>query len=120
MLLDLVPAFKRPRAALPWRQPTCPPSLAGRLTLISAPAGFGKTTLISAWRAIAASSDLPVAWLSLDACDNDPSTFLRYLTAVLQTLVPDVGAAALAQFEALEARSDGVREGKSAGPARRR
>src|SRR5919202_1386945 len=53
-------------------------SLAGKLTLIAAPAGFGKTTLLAAWLA-----DLvqPVAWLSLDGGDNDPSTFLRYLVA---------------------------------------
>jgi LuxR family maltose regulon positive regulatory protein len=46
--------------------------LHGKLTLISAPAGFGKTTLVSAW---AADSGRPVAWLSLDAGDNDPRAF---------------------------------------------
>ena len=57
---------------------------AGRkLTLISAPAGFGKTTLISEW---VASCRQPVAWLSLDEGDNDPTLFLTYLIAALQTL----------------------------------
>ncbi len=59
------------------------------VTLISAPAGFGKTTLVSAWLAEAAR---PVAWLSLDAGDNDPARLLVYLVAALQTLHPAVGA----------------------------
>ena len=54
-----------------------------RLTLISAPAGFGKTTLLSEW---VAGSARPVAWLSLDEGDNDPTRFLIYLVAALQTL----------------------------------
>ena len=41
--------------------------LQGKLTLIAAPAGFGKTTLLSAWRTTAAGSDMPFAWVSLDA-----------------------------------------------------
>jgi LuxR family transcriptional regulator, maltose regulon positive regulatory protein len=44
-----------------------------KLTLISAPAGFGKTTLVSEW---VAGCERPVAWLSLDAGDNDPARFL--------------------------------------------
>lgn len=61
-----------------------------RLTLISAPAGFGKTTLVSAWLAECA---CPTAWVSLDAGDNDPVRFLRYLIAALQTVAPQVGQA---------------------------
>lgn len=61
-----------------------------KLTLISAPAGSGKTTLVSEW---VAGCDRPVAWLSLDASDNDPARFLAYLIAALQTVVPDIGAA---------------------------
>ncbi len=58
---------------------------AGRkLTLISAPAGFGKTTLVSEW---AAGCDRPFAWLSLDEADSDLTRFLTYLIAALQTLV---------------------------------
>jgi LuxR family maltose regulon positive regulatory protein len=54
-----------------------------KLTLISASAGFGKTTLVSEW---VASCGRPVAWLSLDEGDNDPTCFLAYLVAALQTL----------------------------------
>ena len=54
-----------------------------KLTLISAPAGFGKTTLVSEW---IAGCDRPVAWLSLDEGDNDPARFLTYFIAALQTL----------------------------------
>ncbi len=63
------------------------------LTLISAPAGFGKTTLLAQWLA---ESGMPVAWLSLEAEDNDPSRFLSYLIAALQTLDAQLGTAALA------------------------
>jgi LuxR family maltose regulon positive regulatory protein len=58
-----------------------------KLTLISAPAGFGKTTLLSQW--IAATRrrepEVRVAWLSLDASDNDPARFLSYLAAALHS-----------------------------------
>ena len=54
-----------------------------KLTLISAPAGFGKTTLVSEW---VAGCGRPVAWLSLDEGDNDPARFLTYLVAALQTI----------------------------------
>ena len=63
-----------------------------KLTLISAPAGFGKTTLVSAWLA---SCDRPVAWLSLDEGDNDPTRFLTYLVAALQTIAPNIGEGVL-------------------------
>jgi LuxR family maltose regulon positive regulatory protein len=61
-----------------------------RLTLVSAPAGFGKTTLLSAWTAAVG---LPTAWLSLDEDDGDPARFLRYVIAALQTVAPGVGQA---------------------------
>jgi len=67
-----------------------------RITLVSAPAGFGKTTLLSAW--IAGCNQL-VAWLSLDAGDNDPSRFLAYLVAALQKVSPALGAAASAALQ---------------------
>jgi LuxR family maltose regulon positive regulatory protein len=60
-----------------------------KLTLISAPAGFGKTTLVSTW---IASCGRPVAWLSLDEGDSDPTRFLTYLVATLQTIAPAIGA----------------------------
>src|ERR1700681_176825 len=61
-----------------------------KLTLMSAPAGFGKTTLVSSW---AIGSDRQVAWLSLDDADNDPTRFLIYLVAALRTIVPTIGEA---------------------------
>ncbi|MEI7847525.1 MAG: LuxR C-terminal-related transcriptional regulator [Chloroflexota bacterium] len=62
---------------------------AGRkLTLISAPAGFGKTTLLAEW---GVGCGRPIAWVSLDEGDNDPVRFLTYLVAALQTLQPNVG-----------------------------
>jgi LuxR family maltose regulon positive regulatory protein len=57
--------------------------LAGKLTLVSAPAGFGKTTLMSEWLQ---QVDRPFTWLSLDDGDNDPSRFLAYLAAALQRI----------------------------------
>ena len=63
-----------------------------KFTLISAPAGFGKTTLVSAW---VASSDRAVAWLSLDEGDNDPTRFLVHLVAAVRTVAPNIGEALL-------------------------
>ena len=63
-----------------------------KLTLISAPAGFGKTTLVSGW---VAGCDRPAAWLSLDEGDNDPIRFLSYLVAALQTIARDIGEGVL-------------------------
>jgi LuxR family maltose regulon positive regulatory protein len=67
-----------------------------RLTLISAPAGFGKTSLASAW---IAGCGRPAAWLSLDDGDNDPARFLAYLVAALQTIAPTVGAEMVALLQ---------------------
>jgi LuxR family maltose regulon positive regulatory protein len=72
-----------------------------KLTLISASAGFGKTTLVSEW---ATGCQRPVAWLSLDEGDNDLARFLIYLVAALQTLLPktsgaNIGAGALAVLQ---------------------
>jgi LuxR family transcriptional regulator, maltose regulon positive regulatory protein len=67
--------------------------LARPLTLVSAPAGFGKTTVLAQW---CAQSGLPVAWLSLEPEDNDPTRFLSYLIAALQTLDAQIGTTALA------------------------
>ena len=57
-----------------------------RLILISAPAGFGKTTLLSEW---VSQSDVPAAWISIDPSDNDPINLIRYIIAALQTIKPD-------------------------------
>src|SRR5262249_1068625 len=68
----------------------------GPLTLISAPAGFGKTTLVSQWLA---AYERPAAWVSLDAGENDPARFLMYLVAALQTLAATVGARLMAALQ---------------------
>ena len=64
-----------------------------KLTLISAPAGFGKTTLASEW---IAGCKRPSAWLSLDEADSDVTRFLMYVVAALQTMKSGIGARVLA------------------------
>jgi LuxR family maltose regulon positive regulatory protein len=91
-----------------------------KLTLISAPAGFGKTTLVSEWvnqkaeggrmkdesgeAVLHPSSLIPhpsrVAWLSLDEGDNDPTRFLAYLVAALQAIAAHIGAGVLVALQA--------------------
>jgi LuxR family maltose regulon positive regulatory protein len=74
-----------------------------KLTLISAPAGFGKTTLLSTWiqrlqapgKMSEVAHTLPVAWLSLDEGDNDLARFLAYLVTALQTIWPGLGEGVL-------------------------
>jgi LuxR family maltose regulon positive regulatory protein len=67
-----------------------------KLTLISAPAGFGKTTLVSAW---VQESERATAWLSLDEGDNDPARFLLHLVAALQTVAPEIGEGAVSALQ---------------------
>lgn len=57
-----------------------------KLTLISAPAGYGKTVLASLWQA---ACDCPVAWFSLDKNDNETGVFLRYFVSAIQSVFPD-------------------------------
>lgn len=66
-----------------------------KLTLITGPAGYGKTTLASQW---IAQMERPVAWLSLDATDNDEARFLAYLFAAIGTVREEIGEAALARL----------------------
>lgn len=94
---------------------------AGRkLTLVSAPPGFGKTTLLVSWlnpnaerrtlsneavdatvqRSSFSVQHFKTAWLSLDVADNDPARFLAYVIAALQTIVPELGQSALAALQA--------------------
>src|SRR3972149_1513067 len=68
-----------------------------KLTLTSAPAGFGKTTLVSEW---VAGCERPAAWLSLDEGDNDPTRFLTYLVAALQTIAANIGEGVLGVLHA--------------------
>jgi len=71
-------------------------ALGCKLTLISAPAGFGKTTLISEW---IASCGKPVTWLSLDEGDSDPARFIAYLVKALQTIKPNTGEGLLTALQ---------------------
>jgi LuxR family maltose regulon positive regulatory protein len=66
------------------------------VVIISAPAGFGKSTLLTSWLAEGAAQARSVAWLSLSTADNDPSLFWRYFLAALSPLHPGVGATASA------------------------
>ncbi len=67
-----------------------------KLTLVSAPAGFGKTTLVSEWLG---ARQQAAAWLTLDPADGDPLRFLSYLVAALQTLRPGLGDEVLAALQ---------------------
>ncbi len=69
-----------------------------KLTVISAPAGFGKTTLVSAWVAGMGG----VAWLSLDAGDGDLVRLLTHLIAALQTLAPNFGTSVVAMLQSTQ------------------
>jgi LuxR family transcriptional regulator, maltose regulon positive regulatory protein len=76
---------------------------ASKLLLVSAPAGFGKTTLLAEWLAAvpaAPAGERLVAWLSLDRGDNDPASFWTYVIAALRTAASGVGESALALLQA--------------------
>ena len=70
-----------------------------KLTLITAPAGFGKTTLLGEWMA-GRSEERSIAWLSLDEADNDPARFLSYLVAALRTIEDGFGEGILSSLHA--------------------
>ncbi len=76
---------------------------ASKLVLVSAPAGFGKTTLLGEWLAAgpaAPGGERLAAWLSLDRGDNDPGSFWAYVIAALRAVAPGVGEGALAFLRA--------------------
>src|SRR5512143_124418 len=72
------------------------PTAKRKLTLVSAPAGFGKTTLVVDWLN---QIDLPVAWLSLDEADNDLPRFLAYLAAAFRQVDEAIGAPLLSALQ---------------------
>ncbi|MBV5336238.1 helix-turn-helix transcriptional regulator, partial [bacterium] len=65
------------------------------LTLVSAPAGFGKTTVLVSWLARAPTTSRTVAFVSLDASDSHAGTFWLYVVVALHTAAPGIGAGAL-------------------------
>ncbi|GAP18830.1 ATP-dependent transcriptional regulator [Levilinea saccharolytica] len=67
-----------------------------KLALISAPAGFGKSTLVSEWLAAV---KIPIAWLSLDERDGDPAQFITYLVEALQKVTPGIGGSLQAALQ---------------------
>ena len=82
----------RPRLATLWEQAGQRP-----LTLVCAPAGYGKTTLVVSW--LADFSPAQTCWLSLDESDNDGVRFWTYVIAALQTAVPGTGEPSLALLQ---------------------
>lgn len=72
-------------------------TLRSRLTLVSAPAGFGKTAVVSEWAAGCShlEPEIRVAWLTLDKGDGDPASFITCLVAALRTVAPDIGQAVI-------------------------
>ncbi|HEV3483875.1 MAG TPA: hypothetical protein VG106_00600, partial [Vicinamibacterales bacterium] len=69
---------------------------AQKLTLVVAPAGFGKTTLLASWLAESSGGENAVGWVSLDPSDNEPALFWAYVIRALQKVHPAVGTEALA------------------------
>jgi len=94
-----VPKLRRGVVARPRLSERLSRGAESKLTLISAPAGFGKTTLLAEWLATAPAGRHSVAWLSLDQADNQPVTFWTYLITALQTVVPGIGAGALSLLQ---------------------
>ncbi|TFV79239.1 helix-turn-helix transcriptional regulator [Blastococcus sp. CT_GayMR19] len=82
------------------------------LTLVSAPAGFGKSTLLTdwltGWQAAAPAGERSVAWLSLDQRDNDPALFWTYVATALDSAVAGVGAGALTLLQASQPPAETV------------
>jgi len=82
--------------------------LASRLVLVSAPAGFGKTSLLTQWLAAVAGHGHTVAWLALDKSDNRAPIFWPHLVAAVETAVPGFGAGLLPLLEASGSTTEGV------------
>lgn len=70
-----------------------------KLVLVCAPAGFGKTTVLTEWLASSAAGTRAAGWVSLDEADNDPALFWTYAVTALRNLAPEVGGDALALLQ---------------------
>jgi LuxR family maltose regulon positive regulatory protein len=81
--------------------------LRGRLTLVSAPAGYGKTTLVTQWLA-QLPTDNSLTWLSLDASDNDPTRFLSYIIAAIGQIHSGFGESTGALLQSPQPLPDGI------------
>src|SRR5207237_7064952 len=75
----------------------------GKLTVVSAPAGFGKTTLLAEWLATSEVGQGRTAWLSLDESDSEPALFWAYFIAALQTVDAQIGKSALTLLQSPQA-----------------
>ena len=76
------------------------------LTLVSGPAGYGKTTLLTDWLTAAPSDRRRAAWLSLDPSDNDPALFWAYFIAAVRTAAPEGGGGAMALLTSTESPTE--------------
>jgi len=92
---DLVP---RPRLTERLSRTSYP-----RLTLVSAPAGFGKTTLLAAWLDSEAGANRPVGWVSLEQSEREPGSYWTYVLTALDAAAPGVGADALSLLQTAKA-----------------
>jgi LuxR family maltose regulon positive regulatory protein len=86
-----VPKLRRGLLARPRLMTRMEGAADARLTLVSAPAGFGKTTLLATWLHQAPAAGRCIAWLSLDAADNEPTSFWTYVVSALNGAVPGRG-----------------------------
>lgn len=86
----LIPTLRQRLVSRPALIDCISKGIAGKLTLLSASSGYGKTTLMSEWCATR-EQDYPLAWISLDKGDNDPVRFLSYLIAALQNIQDGLG-----------------------------
>jgi LuxR family maltose regulon positive regulatory protein len=98
-----VPRSRRPLVPRPRLSERLDRGTVSKLTLVSAPAGFGKTTLLTEWLAAgpaAPAGERLAAWLSLDRADNGPAAFWAYVIAALRTVASGVGESALTLLQA--------------------
>ena len=100
-----VPRRRRGLVARPRLMQRLGRSADSALTLVSAPAGFGKTTLLAEWLAGVRGEERSAAWLSLDQRDNDSATFWTYLITALRTAEPSIGEGALTLLQSPSRRS---------------
>jgi LuxR family maltose regulon positive regulatory protein len=93
------PRWRRGLVARPRLSERLNRGVQSKLTLVSAPAGFGKTTLLAEWLAAAPAYKRSAAWLSLDQSDNHAASFWSYLIAALQRVEPHIGAYAISLLQ---------------------